>query len=172
MPSPINRVVLLGLIVALLAGCGFSLRGAGGGGLALQTLALDADRSDGMVRELRQRLQSLGVETRAEPGNDGHYTLTLRNEQRGARRTTLNSGTRGAQYDLSLAVDATLSLGGRVIAGPRSLAVQRQHDEDLSNLTSAGSERELLYEAMERELADQIVQQLRTVPPANGNPAP
>lgn len=164
-----NRIVLLGLALAVLTGCGFSLRGSDGP-LRLEAVTLEADRTDGMVRVLHQQLRSLGVETgTTRNGTDDHYTLILRNEQRDARRTTLNTGTRGAQYELVLTVEATLMLDGTVIAGPRTHSVQRQHDEDLSNLTSSGSERNLLYDNMERELADQIVQQLRTIPPVAGS---
>lgn len=161
------RVVLLCLLLIALGGCGFTLRGAGGP-LPLNSLALEAERPDGIIRPLRQQLTSLGVDTRPDSGDGAGYTLTLSNEQREARRTTLNTGTRGAQYELTLSVDATLAVGDTVVAGPRSLEVQREQDEDISNLTSSGGERALLYADMERELADQIVQQLRTVQPAPG----
>lgn len=162
-----TRITLLCLLLILLGGCGFTLRGTGGP-MALNSVALEAGRPDGIVRPLRQQLTSLGVNTRPDNGDATGYTLTLDNEQREARRTTLNTGTRGAQYELTLSVDATLSQGDTVIAGPRSMQVQREQDEDISNLTSSGGERALLYADMERELADQIVQQLRTVQPASG----
>lgn len=165
------RISLLCLLLIMLGGCGFTLRGAGGP-MALNSVALEAERPDGVVRALRQQLNSLGVNTRPDSSGESGYTLTLSNEQREARRTTLNTGTRGAQYELTLSVDATLAVGDTVVAGPRNLQVQREQDEDISNLTSSGGERALLYADMERELADQIVQQLRTVqpPPAGGQP--
>jgi outer membrane lipopolysaccharide assembly protein LptE/RlpB len=167
MQAGVIRTTLLGLLVIVLGGCGFTLRGAGSP-MALNNLALQAERPDGIVRVLRQQLTSLGVNTR--PASDGAsgYVLIMGNEQREARRTTLNTGTRGAQYELTLSVDATLLVGDTVIAGPRNLQARRAQDEDISNLTSSDGERELLYTDMERELADQIVQQLRTVPPATG----
>lgn len=161
------RVSLLCLLLIALGGCGFTLRGAGGP-MALNSMALEAGRPDGVVRALRQQLTSLGVDTQRDSSDDTGYTLTLNNEQREARRTTLNTGTRGAQYELTLSVDVTLYSDGTVIAGPRSLEAQREQDEDISNLTSSGGERALLYADMERELADRIVQQLRTVQPAAG----
>ncbi|MEX1198095.1 MAG: LPS assembly lipoprotein LptE [Pseudohongiellaceae bacterium] len=165
MPAGSIRTTLLCLLLAALVGCGFTLRGAGGP-MALNSVSLEAGRPDGVVRTLRQQLTALGVNT--QPDRDDSYTLTLDNEQREARRTTQNTGTRGAQYELTLSVDVTLSLGDNVVAGPRNLEVQRDQDEDISNLTSSGGERALLYADMERELADQIVQQLRTVQPAAG----
>lgn len=165
------RVSLLCLLLITLCGCGFTLRGAGGP-MALNSMALEAERPDGVVRALRQQLTSLDVDTQRDSSDDTGYTLTLDNEQREARRTTLNTGTRGAQYELTLSVDVTLSSDGTVIAGPRSLEAQREQDEDISNLTSSGGERALLYADMERELADRIVQQLRTVQPAAGGAPP
>lgn len=161
-----TRVSLLCLLLIVFGGCGFTLRGAGGP-MALSSVTLEAERPDGIVRALRQQLTSLGVNTQPDSSDTG-YSLILSNEQREARRTTLNTGTRGAQYELTLSVDATLAVADTVVAGPLSLQVQREQDEDISNLTSSGGERALLYADMERQLADQIVQQLRTVQPVPG----
>lgn len=161
------KVSLLFLLLIVLAGCGFTLRGTNSP-IPLNSVILEAERPDGMVRALRQQLTSLGVNTGSENADDTGYTLTLSDEQREARRTTLNTGTRGAQYELTLSVDATLSMGDAIVAGPRRLQVRREQDEDISNLSSSGGERALLYADMERELADQIVQQLRALPRAAG----
>ena len=160
----------LGLLLLLLNGCGFTLRGADSP-MMLDTLVLDAQRPDGIVRTLRQRLETQGVDTRPVQGARPHYRLVLSDERRDARRTTASAGTTGAQYELTLSVELTLLMAGTVIAGPRGLEVQRQQDEDISNLTSSDSERDMLYRDMERELTDEIIAQLRTLPPATGQRA-
>lgn len=168
MPIRTRALVLL-LLTLLVSGCGFTLRGADGS-LPMQLLSLEADRSDGAVRALRRQLESLGVTT--QPGDDApdHFLLSLENEEREARRTTVNTGTRGARYELTLAVDVSLSRDGETVAGPVRMEVQRNQDEDVGNLTSSDSERSVLYRDMEQELARRIIQQLRTLP-AVGAPA-
>ncbi|MGM0633360.1 MAG: LPS assembly lipoprotein LptE [Pseudomonadota bacterium] len=159
-----------GLLLLALSGCGFTLRDAGTP-LMLDNLTLVSERPDGIVRALRQRLDALGVEVHSGGDVAGQRrALILENETREARRTTTSAGTSGAQYELTLSVDATLSAGDSIIAGPRTLQLRRQQNEDISNLTSSDSEREMLFRDMERELAEQMVEQLRGLPPQS--PAP
>ncbi len=158
-----------GMLLLALSGCGFSLRDAGTP-LMLDNLTLVSERPDGIARELRQRLDALGVEVHASDDDGQLRALILENETREARRTTTSAGTSGAQYELTLSVDATLSAGDNIIAGPRTLQLRRQQNEDISNLTSSDSEREMLFRDMERELAEQMVEQLRSLPPQSSAP--
>ena len=96
------------LLVLLLAGCGFHLRGMEeGGDLQIGALFIDMAPGNEVGQELEVRLRSLGTEL-ATVRSDAEYTLALSPERTSRRGTATTAAAGVAEYEVRLEIDLRL----------------------------------------------------------------
>ena len=157
------RFPVLVLLLSLLSGCGFALRGTANLPEALQTLQLaSVDANSDLQRELNRALRNAGVEI---VDTASAYRLGLGLETITERTLSVNSNARAGEYELDLGVQFQLSQGGSMVLGPEALHVKRVYLTDPENAVAKSEEAELIRAEMRRELAQQILRRLQTVAP-------
>lgn len=171
-PHPLQRLrvqaLLLVLLLVILSGCGFKLRGLYDIPESLSQVALLSSSSDSQLeRTLEQALEANGVEISSQ----APYRIELQ-EQRFDRRTlSLDSSARASEYELRGEVTFRVTnQEGEELLPPRTLTSERSYNVDSSNITASDSQEPVLRQQMHQDLAQQIMRQyIRLRPPASAN---
>lgn len=147
------------LLTALLAGCGFQLKGTAdsprGASLQEQRVAVVSSqpRSE-LTAAVIQQLQLEGAEVTA-PGKEA-LILHLGPERFVQRNLSLTAQARSAEVELTLSASIRLLRQGDVLVTQTDAAVIRQFLNDPQNIVGKTEELRLLKEEMRRDLAAQI----------------
>ncbi len=161
---------LSGALGALLAGCGFRLRGSGVQ-LAFSTLRLNAGSQSAVVQDLRSQLQASGVQlTDAQPVAAGQAPVTpevvldVLQDQR--ERVVVGSTAAGQVRELQLRWRFRFRL--RTVAGKDLIPeVELLQERDLSftetQVLGKADEEELLYRDMRDATVRQVMARLTAV---------
>ncbi len=165
MPTPSyrhpERLILAALLIAMIAGCGFQLKGTGQegeaqwAGVTLRLISVDP-RSE-LTREVTRELAAMKISLTDEI--DTPTRLTLREERFEQRNVSLTAQARAAEMELTLSVDFllqqtdTLPLEG-------TARVSQQMLNDPRNVVGKTEEMRLLREEMRRDLAAQVVRRV------------
>jgi len=157
MNAILRYATLIGLSLVLSA-CGFALRGTQQAPVAIDTVVLRGDVSSALTRQLREALESVGVTTVI--AQSANYVLTIGPEQLNSRTLSVNGRAQAAQYELQMAVEATLERGDTLLLPPEIISVERSYFEDTANIAGSNAERELLQNEMRQELVDRLVRRL------------
>lgn len=171
-PLPLLRLqvqtLLLVLLLVILSGCGFKLRGLYDIPESLSQVALLSSSSDSQLeRTLEQALEANGVEITGQ----APYRIELM-EQRFDRRTlSLDSSARASEYELRGEVTFRVTnQEGEELLPPRTLTSERAYNVDSSNITASDSQEPVLRQQMHQDLAQQIMRQyIRLRLPASAN---
>ncbi|WP_417583478.1 LPS assembly lipoprotein LptE [Nitrincola sp.] len=162
------QVLLLALLLLLLSGCGFKLRGLYDIPESLKQVTLLSDSNDSRLENiLKQALEANGVEITGQ----APYRIELM-EQRFDRRTlSLDSSARASEYELRGEVTFRVTnQDGEELLPARSLISERSYNVDSSNITASDSQEPVLRQQMHQDLAQQIMRQyIRLRPPASAN---
>jgi LPS-assembly lipoprotein len=151
-------LVLAGLV--LLSGCGFQLKGSGGGATSLEgttvRLISNQPRAE-LTREVSRELTVNGVILLDDSA--AKLVLTIQPEQFTQRNVSLTAQARAAELELTLSADFTLQ---RVDSDPidARAVVNRQMLNDPRNVVGKTEELRLLREEMRQDLAAQIVRRV------------
>lgn len=160
-------------MAALVAGCGFHLRGAGGPGVEVP-VHLTAERDTALVRSLGRGLEAAGVTLLDERSADSLHLHVL-DEREEERTVSVTDRARVSEYELVLEVRFEIAgADDRTLVEPRWVGVQRIYRVDRDNLAGSGRERELLRREMEIDLSQQVARSLSAVgrtAPANTPPS-
>lgn len=152
-----SRPLLVALVLASLAGCGFQLRGASPIPTNLQPLAVECSDqvSDTLCRSVRDQLQLSGL-TLTAPA-DADYRLQLSDFRQDRRATAISSDGSAAQYTLrhSVSLELITADGVPLIAATRLSASDSYSYDDTQVL--AGQKEE---NSLDSQLADQLAQQV------------
>lgn len=165
----------LSLLISLITGCGFHLRGSGE---ALseryaQTQILGLEGRSILRQSLEPALRAAGVEV-VDSRSEAIAVLRFLTVERGQRILTVGTDARVREYELSLAVTFEAhganagEAAGEDDPGVWELPAQdvtltRVLRYDPTGVLSKAQEQERLYEAMEREAAASILYRLRAV---------
>ncbi len=162
MPRHLAYTALL-FTLALLAGCGFQLRGTGGTAVSNEWrsmyLATDNPNSE-FSREVLTRFAANGIEWAKSP-EEANYTVVLGPEHFNQRNLSLNSEARAAEFELTMSSNfsVTDSKGAEVM--PRTTAsVLKQMENDPRNVVGKAEEIRILKGEMRTELAQQILRRI------------
>lgn len=149
------------ILVVLLAGCGFTLRGATELPVALQTLQLEsADANSDFTREVRRILRNNRV---AVADTSSTYRLGIGTETTAERALSVNANARAGEYELTMNVPVQLQRGTELVLGPETLSVARVYLADPENAVAKNEEAGLIRSEMRRELAQQLMRRLQAV---------
>ena len=155
-------LILLG--AALLAGCGFQLRGTGGGvnvpsewkSMYLMSTSPNSEFS----REVALRFAANGVEW-AEQREDANYIVRLGPERFSQRNLSLNSDARAAEFELTMrATFSVQDIGNTQVMPDTTATVIKQMENDPANVVGKAEEMRLLKAEMRTELSQQIMRRI------------
>ena len=150
------------LLLLLLSGCGFALRGSADLPAALQTMIVAGEEENGeLLQEVRRALRNSGV-TIVEA--DSPYVLRIGRETSGERVVSVNSNARAGEYELEMNLLFQLSQGGTAVLGPDTVSLSRVDLTDPENAVAKEEEAELIRSELRRELAQQLLRRLQVAP--------
>jgi LPS-assembly lipoprotein len=153
------------VLLTLLGGCGFTLRGSATLPPQLQTIQLEAPGGNTeIVREMRRMLannQVTLVEGDSAPAE--LYRLGIGGESSSERAISVNASARAGEYELIMAVPFQLRQGSQVLLGPETLSVSRVYLADPENAVAKNEEALLIRTELRRELALQLLRRLQSL---------
>ena len=169
-------VLLPALLLPLVTGCGYQLRGSGSGArtttdfsdLRLQMPQSEAD----FARLLRRRLESSGFTLHeADDAAAAQFPLlSIGGEAFSGRPASTTVLARAAQVTLRLSIRINLAhdsenpaVSGETLINAETLTVERTHYQDLRNIAGNREEAELLRGEMRAELVAQILRRLEAL---------
>ena len=157
------RHLVFALLLLLLSGCGFHLRGSVELPQAMARSYIVADKSSALGLELENMLRAAGgevVRTRAE----ATAVLTLHEERLGSRVLTLDAQGRASGLVLTLLASFSLVDGaGALLVEREGVRIEREYSFDPDNVLAQGGEASLLQEEMRRQAAAQILRRVRAL---------
>lgn len=160
-PARAARIAAALLILALLAGCGFQLRGSASLPTEMATTWLKpADPTSPFTRELELLLRANGVTLAEQPG-DGAAELHILTERITRRALSISGDARVREFELVFELRFSLrDAAGEVILGPESLRLERDFQFDEQEILGAANEEELIREEMRRNMAQTLIRRL------------
>jgi LPS-assembly lipoprotein len=165
------RHLVFALLLLLLSGCGFHLRGSVELPQAMARSYIVADKSSALGLELENMLRAAGgevVRTRAE----ATAVLTLHEERLGSRVLTLDAQGRASGLVLTLLASFSLVDGaGALLVEREGVRIEREYSFDPDNVLAQGGEASLLQEEMRRQAAAQILRRVRALSRQSAVPA-
>ncbi len=157
-----TRLGSAALLLLLLSGCGFALRGSADLPEPLRTLQVaGVDENSELLQEVRRALRNSGV-TLVE--TDTPYRLGIGRETTGERIVSVNSNARAGEYELEMNLLFQLTQGGTTLLGPETLSLTRVYLTDPENAVAKEEEAELIRSELRRELAQQLLRRLQAAP--------
>ena len=162
-----KRRLFLALVpAALAAGCGFQLRRYDG--IPFGSLFIDAPGS-AVAQRLRTMLATDKTTRLTEGVTEAEAVLKITQEERVKSILTLTGAGRVSEYRLSLKLAyVILAPGGRELAAPESLELQRIMTYNDELVLAKGAEEQLLYRDMDDDAALRIVRRMQTLKPDSG----
>lgn len=158
--------MLTAVMAALIAGCGFQLRGAPPVSSALEPLSVDCSSQvpDTLCRSLREQLNLGNV--RLAPVSEADYILRLRNFERDRRASAITAQAAAAEYTLRHSVDLEVVSSDRVpMVGTTRLTTSESYRYDETNVLARQREEEALRQQMDDRLAQQVIFRLAPLTP-------
>lgn len=157
------------LLLLLMAGCGFHLRGTGSTSLDLAALHFAAGAYTEIGARLIERLEGSGV-TLLTTGNDAPYSLYLSNERNSRRGVATTDAVSVAEYEIRMEVDMELrDTDGEILIPSTTLFTEQTYDFDVDRLESSAEEESLLRREMRLELVAQMLRRLASTTGRSGS---
>lgn len=164
------RRICLGLMIAAVSSCGFTLRGTEQAALSFDRLTIVQPAgfyplADSLAETLRANgvtVPDVSAAGTNPDANDG-YALALSPETLEQRTISINTRAGAGQYELIMSVDATLYQNGVLIGGPETITTRGTFYEDTANISGSNSGRDLALEDMRRAMAEQMLRQLQAL---------
>lgn len=149
------------VLVLVLAGCGFQLRGAANLPEEMSTTWVKVpDPTSAFARELELLLRGNGV-TLAEGPGEGVAELRITRERITRRALTISGDARVREFELVFDLQFSLvDSFGEVLLGPESLRLERDFRFDEQEILGATTEEEMLREDLRRSMASALIRRL------------
>ena len=162
--SPVNyRVCLqLLLLVSVLSGCGFQLRGSLELSDDISPLYLKSNSSFELARELKLLLATNNVTQTDKPAK-ANYQLILVREKKSRRVLTVDGDGRAKEYLLTYTIDYSINVKDAAQQDViESISLKRSLLFDTEAVLAVTNESEILYKNMQRDAARLILLKLQT----------
>lgn len=161
--APVSLLLSL-CLCALLGGCGFQLRGAGGTAALPQEwysmYLATADPNGELGRDLRALFAANGVQWAEQPA-DANYVLQLGPERFSRRNLSINADARAAEFELTLRVRFAVNRRGEgAVIEDTDATVVRQMENDPRNVVGKAEEIRILQGEMRADLSRQIMRRI------------
>lgn len=161
------RALVALLAVAVLAGCGFQLRGSNGQyNLPFQSIWLSFGENSPLGTELKRNLRAGGTLRIENDASKAEALFDVISEARGKSILSLNSLGRVREYSLSYTlVFQVRDANNRQLLAPTEITLRRNIAFDESQVLAKESEEALLYRDMQSDLVQQILRRLAAIKP-------
>ncbi|UTF59980.1 LPS assembly lipoprotein LptE [Gilvimarinus sp. DA14] len=145
---------LAALMLALLAGCGWHLRGSLMPPLDIDNIRIvSAEQHTQLLRELEEALLDQDIQVVEQ---DADYTLALAEEELRRRTVGVGADSLAAAFELRLSINyQLLDANGALISQQEQASISRSYDA--TDTTGLEREQDLLLGEMRRDLARQIL---------------
>ena len=155
------RGLLLAVLVSLLPGCGFHLRGASLVPKSLDPVYVQARPHSALARELKLALKDSEVTLAAEPGQ-AQGLIRILKEKYGRRVLSVDGRGKVVEYELHFQVQFDgINAKGEPLVERQSVDLVRTFLNEDIEVLGKQEEAELLREDMEDEMANRIIFRLR-----------
>lgn len=160
-----RTAIALCLAAALLAGCGFQLRGEARLPEAMaQTWLAVPDANSEFARELALRLEGDGVELTAGAQAEA-AVLRVHSERLRNQPLTISGQARVREFLLVFEIEFELLDGtGGVLIERETLRLTREYSFDEQAILAASREEEFLRDDLRRSMVSQLLRRLEAVP--------
>lgn len=165
-PGATGGAWLLVLLVAVLGGCGWHLRGQGDAPQHIDSLHIGGRPVDAeLLRDLQRDLEALGIAVR-DNANDAQYSLVVLDQKSRKRTATLSGRARISELELIEEVEFTvLAKDGSEVIPPAIVRDDRVFEYNEDNVLAADDEAQLLRREMRANLVRQIISYLQRIGP-------
>lgn len=157
-----RRLWLLAAL-GLLSACGFQLQGRQTLPADLAKVSIDAkDRQSDFTHALRTSLVNSGVQL-VEPAAADTTIVHIRRDQVTERVLTVSSRNIPTDYELVYDVEVSVNVGGRELLAPEKFSLSRVYSFDETKLLAKDREKEILIEALARDMASVVTRRLTSL---------
>jgi LPS-assembly lipoprotein len=153
------RAGLALVLAALLAGCGFQLRGTAD--LPFKTVYLPPSNTPGVALELRRNLQAGTRTTVVDDPKSAEAAIEFTQESRDKVILSLTGGGRVREFELQYRVSFRVHDGkGGEFVPPNTILVKRAMIYSDSEILAKEREEQLNYRSLESEMVQQIMHRI------------
>lgn len=154
------RAVLLAAAAALLASCGFHLRGAVDYPPGMAVTYIEAtDRYTPFYRKVKAALRQGGVRVTANAGEAGAVLKILQDET-GERVLSVSARNTPREYDVYYIVRYSLQVDGREALPAQQLVLTRDYTWDETQVLGKDAEGEVIRQALADDLVGMVTRRL------------
>jgi len=151
------------LFAALLAGCGFHMRGAMTLPEGVRSVYVAApDLLSPFAVELRRALERNGASV-AGSAAAADAVIRVRNDRTGRRVLSVSSRNTPQEYEIFYTIDYTIDRDGAEVMPLQRHELTRSFTFDQTRLLAKDREENVLREAMARDLADLVLRRLASL---------
>ena len=167
MPVPF-RLLLAVLCAAVLAGCGFHLRGTLSGNLPYKTMTIALPETADVRIWLERYINAAGSTEIVEDPRLADATFQQLGDNRQKTILSVNAQGRVREYRLQLTYRfQVVNAKSQVLIPPNEVSLSRDITFDDSNILAKDLEEGLLWRDMNNDLVNQIMRRLSIIKPRN-----
>jgi LPS-assembly lipoprotein len=163
MPLRPARVLAVAAVAALLAACGFQLRGTGGTNVPddWRSMYLVTSNPNGeLAREVRTIFAASGVDW-ADDRKAANYQLVLGPERFSKRNLSISADARAAEFEFTMLTEFTVrDATGAEVMPATTASVNQQMENDPRNVVGKEEELRIIKSEMRTELAHQLLRRV------------
>ncbi len=152
------RRLILCLFIALLAGCGFHLRGQVA--LPYSTLHISGPSATSVSNSLKRVLRSSGVRL-VDRQEDAELTMVILSDVREKSILSLSAAGRAQEYELRQRLSYRIITAGEPDLPAGEILSQRSISFNDAQVLAKESEENLLYRDMENDVVQQLLRRLQ-----------
>lgn len=159
------RLASLSLVLCLLVGCGFQLRGTE----RLEALSFDSiyielvDVDSHILRTLEEKFERSNVQV-TDRSSSAQYVAFISGERNSRRVIAHSSGQMVAEFGITRAVNLQLvNLSGDVLINKEEVLAERFYVLNAQILDSSFQEERLLLEEMQKDISEQIFRRINAI---------
>lgn len=161
------------LLAAVLAGCGFHLRGSGSAGLPYKTIYISLPETAEVSIWLQRYIRSTGGTEIVADAKSAEAIFQQVGDSRQKTILSVNAQGRVRGYRLQLNyIFRVVNPKGQVLVPDNEISLSRDITYDDSNVLAKDLEENLLWRDMNNDLVNQILRRLSIVKPRDPNAEP
>jgi len=162
------RLLLAVLCAAVLAGCGFQLRGTKSGNLPYKTMVIALPDTADVRVWLERYINAAGSTDIVDDAKTAEATFQQLNDSRQKTILSVNAQGRVREYRLQLNYRfQVVNAKGQTLVPPNEITLSRDITFDDSNVLAKDLEEGLLWRDMNNDLVNQIMRRLSIIKPKN-----
>ena len=162
------RLLLALALAAVVAGCGFQLRGTLSSNLPYKTLYIALPETADVRVWMQRYIKATGTTTVVDSAKDAEATFQQLQDSRLKTILSVNAQGRVREYRLQLDYKFRLvDAKGRELVGPNEINLSRDITYDDSTVLAKDLKESLLWRDMNNDLVNQIMRRLSLIKPKN-----